>query len=62
MSIENIKESECEFMKRFNFWLRLELFNRIKLEANIRRIPVSQMIIEMLELGYIEYLKSNKSK
>lgn len=47
-------------MKRFNFWLRLELFNRIKLEADFRRMPISQMMIEMLELGYIQYLESTK--
>ncbi len=39
------------------FYLREELFNRIKLMADFYNIPVSKMMIQLLEIGYIEMLK-----
>ena len=44
------------FMKRFNFWLRLELFDRIKHMAKFNRCSVTEMMIELLEIGYIHKL------
>jgi len=43
-------------MKRFNFWLRQELFDRIKLMAEFNRCSVTEMMIELLEIGYIHML------
>jgi len=60
MAIENIKESECGFMKRFNFWLRLKFFDRIKLLAKFNRCSVTEMMIELLEIGYIHKLGRTK--
>lgn len=44
-------------MRRFNFWLPIELFNRIKLMAQFYGVHVSKMMIQLLELGYIDMLK-----
>lgn len=43
-------------LKRFEFWLPLELFKRIKLMANFFNKPISKMMIELLEIGYIHKL------
>ena len=48
---------EMMYMRRFDFNLREELFNRIKLMADFYNIPVSKMMIQLLEIGYIEMLK-----
>jgi len=44
-------------MKRFNFWLPLELFERIKLMAEFFERSTSSMTVMLLETGYLEYLK-----
>lgn len=44
-------------MRRFDFNIPEELFNQIKLMANFYNIPISKMMIELLELGYLEMLK-----
>jgi len=44
-------------MRRFDFYLPVDLFNRIKLMANFYNIPISKMVIRLLEMGYIDMLK-----
>lgn len=43
-------------MKRFEFYLPQELFERIKLMAKFYNLPVSKMMIRLLEIGYIRNL------
>ncbi len=50
-------QKEMMYMRRFDFNLKEELFNRIKLMAGFYNIPVSKMMIQLLEIGYIEMLK-----
>lgn len=40
-------------MRRFEFWLPQELYDRIKLMAKYYNKPVSKAMIELLEIGYI---------
>jgi len=44
-------------MRRFDFNLREKLFNRIKLMTNFYKISISEMMIQLLEIGYTEMLK-----
>lgn len=44
-------------MRRYDFWLPIDLFNRIKLMANSYGKHISKMMIQILEVGYIEILK-----
>ncbi|MEG0826693.1 MAG: hypothetical protein RR404_04420 [Bacilli bacterium] len=39
-------------MKKFNFNLPLDLFNRIELMAKKYRISKTKMMIRLLEIGY----------
>lgn len=48
-------------MRRFDFNIPIELFDRIKLLANFYNIPISKMMIELLEIGYIDMLDSRKN-
>lgn len=48
-------------MRRFDFNIPIELFDRIKLLANFYNIPVSKMMIELLEIGYIDMLDTRKT-
>lgn len=43
-------------MQRFNMYLPQELFDRIKLMARFYNMPVSKMMTELMELGYIKKL------
>ena len=43
-------------MRRFNYYLPDDLFNRIKLLANKYNIPISKMMIKLLEIGYLRFL------
>lgn len=61
-------------MRRFNLYLPVELFERIKLlskfynisitklMADFYNIPVSKMMIQLLEIGYIEMLKMSNQE
>lgn len=44
-------------MRRFNLKLPIELYNRIKLMANFYNVSVTKMIIQLLEIGYIDMLQ-----
>lgn len=46
-------------MKRFNFYLPFELFDRAKLMAKVYNISITKMIIELIEIGYIKMLEKN---
>lgn len=45
-------------MRRFDFWLPIELFDRIKLMAETNNIHISKMMVNLLELGYIKILEN----
>lgn len=44
-------------MRRFDFNIPEELFNQIKLMTSFYKLPVSKMMIQLLEIGYLEMLK-----
>lgn len=46
-------------MKIFKLYLPIELFDRIKLMADFYQISISKMMIQLLEMGYLEMLKIN---
>lgn len=47
-------------MRRFDFWIPIDLFNRIKLMAEFYNKSVSKMLIQLLEMGYINMLKRSE--
>lgn len=49
-------------MRKFNFYLPEELFERIKLLANYYNISITKLMIELLEIGYIDMLDTRKNK
>lgn len=53
---------EMMYMRRFNFYLPEELFERIKLLANYYNISITKIMIELLEIGYIDMLDTRKNK
>lgn len=53
---------EMMYMRRFNFYLPEELFERIKLLANYYDISITKIMIELLEVGYIDMLDTRKNK
>ena len=52
---------EMMYMRRFNFFLPEELFERIKLLANYYNISITKLMIELLEIGYIDILDTRKT-
>lgn len=48
-------------MRRFNFYLPEELFERIKLLANYYNISITKLMKELLEIGYIDMLDTRKT-
>lgn len=48
-------------MRRFNFYLPEELFERIKLLANYYNISITKLMKELLEIGYIDMLETRKT-
>lgn len=53
---------EMMYMRRFNFYLPEELFEIIKLLANYYDISITKIMIELLEVGYIDMLDTRKNK
>ncbi len=49
-------------MRRFNFYLPEELFERMKLLANYYNISITKLMVELLEIGYIGMLDTRKNK
>lgn len=52
---------EMMYMRRFNSFLPEELFERIKLLANYYNISITKLMIELLEIGYIDMLDTRKT-
>ena len=52
---------EMMYMRRFNFYLPEELFERIKLLANYYNISITKLMKELLEIGYIDMLETRKT-
>ena len=52
---------EMMYMRRFNFYLLEELFERIKLLANYYNISITKLMKEILEIGYIDMLETKKT-
>ena len=46
-------------MKKFNVYLPFELFERVKLMAEIYNISITKTMIELIEIGYIKMLEKN---
>ena len=46
-------------MHRFNVYIPVDLFNRIKLMAEYYNLKISKMMIKLLEIGYIDMLKGD---
>lgn len=44
-------------MKRFNFWLPIDLFSRVKIMAKHYKVSTTKMMIQLVEIGYIKMLK-----
>ena len=50
------------FIRRFNLYLPEELFERIKLIANFYNISIIKLMVELLEIGYIDMIDTIKNK
>ena len=48
-------------MRRFNFYLPEELFERIKLLSKFYNISITKIMVELLEIGYVEMLNTRKN-
>ena len=46
-------------LRIFKLYLPIDLFNRIKLMSKFYRVSISKMMTELLEIGYLEILKTN---
>lgn len=46
-------------MRIFKLYLPIDLFDRIKLMSKFYRVSISKMMTELLEIGYLEILKTN---
>lgn len=49
-------------MIRFNLYLPEELFERIKLLEKFYNISITKLMVELLEIGYIDMLDTRKNK
>lgn len=49
-------------MRRFNLYLPEELFERIKLPAKFYNISITKLMVELLEIGYIDIIDTRKNK
>lgn len=55
----NIKRGD--FIKRFNFWLPIELFNHIKIEAKKYNVSITKLMITLLEIGLEKFMKYGRN-
>ena len=53
---------EMMHMRRFNLYLPKELFERIKLLAKFYNISITKLMVELLEIGYIDMIDTRKNK
>ena len=49
-------------MRRFNLYLPEELFERIKLLSKFYNISITKLMVELLEIGYIDMIDTRKNK
>lgn len=49
-------------MRRFNLYLPEELFKRIKLLSKFYNISITKLMVELLEIGYIDMIDTRKNK
>ncbi len=49
-------------MRRFNFYLPKELFERIKLLSKFYNVSTTKIMVKLLEIGYVEMLNTRKNK
>lgn len=47
-------------MRRFNLYLPEDLFERIKLLAKFYNISITKLMVELLEIGYIDMIDTRK--
>lgn len=47
-------------MRRFNLYLPEELFERIKLLSKFYNISITKLMVELLEIGYIDMIDTRK--
>lgn len=51
---------EMMYMRRFNLCLPVELFERIKLLSKFYNISITKLMVELLEIGYIDMIDTRK--
>lgn len=51
---------EMMYMRRFNLYLPVELFERIKLLSKFYNISITKLMVELLEIGYIDMIDTRK--
>ena len=49
-------------MRGFNFYLPEELFERIKLLSKFYNVSTTKIMVELLEIGYVEILNIRKKQ
>ena len=47
-----------DYIKTYLIRFRLELFEKVKLLAKTYNISINKMMIRLLEIGYLEFIKS----
>lgn len=53
---------EMMYMRRFNLYLPEELFERIKLLSKFYNISITKLMVELLEIGYIDMLDTKNKE
>ena len=53
---------EMMYMRKFNLYLHVELFERIKLLSKFYNISITKLMVELLEIGYIDMIDTRKNK
>lgn len=53
---------EMMYMRGFNFYLPEELFERIKLLSKFYNVSTTKIMVELLEIGYVEILNIRKKQ
>lgn len=49
------------YMRRFDFYLPEELFERIKLLSKFYNLSITKIMVELLEIEYVEMLNTRKT-
>ena len=51
---------EMMYIRRFNLYLPVKLFERIKLFSKFYNISITKLMVELLEIGYIDKIDTRK--